>query len=298
MWQATRARITGHSHEQNMLPCQDFAESQSTEECMVCVVADGASSAPLGEIGASIAVESIKRYFRDTSLCKLDSMTYRELSDDIKHYFNLYLSKKISEAKLSTRLSDYAATIAFIVIYEQFDYYLCGVIGDCVIIYFKTNGQATTIFDESTLHNTQRPSFITDSSALIHFGEGKLSNYLGFLITTDGCANGGLISFERQCNIDVINSIFKFLPVTQNPEMWLEKFIRKNIARFTGDDLSMYVIYNDIYQIEDERNIYCRMYKNSLQGNYPVTQFLSRTGGMSNGNTEKSMRDRKIKNKK
>lgn len=252
MWLATRARVTGSSHVVDMLPCQDFAEKQITDEYMICVVSDGASSAPFGEIGASIAVESIKRYFKDTSVDKLRSMSKQELNGKILNYFRAYLDRKIQEIKFSTNPSDYAATVAFIVICEKDDFYLCGVVGDCAIAKYSLQGIVLTISDtisgKEMPYDIYRPHFITDDLTSIQFSDGRLSECSGFIITTDGCANGGLLSFEKQFDLNIINAIFKSLPVTQNPEIWLEKFICRNIAEFTSDDLSMYVIYSDTNQ--------------------------------------------------
>lgn len=240
MWLATRARITGQSHVRNELPCQDFAESQVVGDCMVSIVADGASSAPLSEIGASIAVETVKKYFGNISPKSLLAKSEQVICTEIKQYFDSCLERKIRELTFPTHPLDYATTVAFIAIFEKNDFFCFGVIGDCAVATITNHGEIYTI---SSSNNSQRPHFISDDSFSIQFGHGKLSNHCGFILTTDGCAKGGLISLKNHFDAEVVTSIFENLPFTQNPEMWLASFISKNIAQFTPDDLSMYIIY-------------------------------------------------------
>ena len=152
MWLATRARITGHSHVRNGLPCQDFAESQVVGDCMVSIVADGASSAPLGEIGASIAVEAIKKYFGKVPPRSLILKSGQVICTEIKKYFDFYLERKIRELTFPTHPLDYAATVAFIAIFEKYDVFCYGVIGDCAVATITNHGEIYTI---SSFDNNQ-----------------------------------------------------------------------------------------------------------------------------------------------
>ena len=125
-------------------------------------------------------------------------------------------------------------------------------IGDCAVATITNHGEIYTI---STSDNNQRPHFISDDSFSMQFGHGKLSNHCGFILTTDGCAKGGLISLKNHFDVEVVAAIFENLPFTQNPEMWLASFINKNIARFTPDDLSMYIIYPESTPLLGNRTV-------------------------------------------
>lgn len=276
MWLATRARITGHSHIRNGLPCQDFAESQVVGNCMVSIVADGASSAPLGEIGASIAVETIKKYFGNISPKSLSSKSEQVICTEIKRYFDFYLERKISELTFPTHPSDYAATVAFLAIFEKYDVFCYGVIGDCAVATITNGGKIYTI---SSSNNNQRPHFISDDSFPIQFGYGKLSDHCGFILTTDGCAKGGLISLKNHFDAEVVAAIFENLPFTQNPEMWLTSFINKNIARFTPDDLSMYIIYPEPTSLLGEQTV--RNLSIPVSCSPPIQNFCISVGNLS-----------------
>lgn len=276
MWLATRARITGHSHVRKGLPCQDFAESQVLGDCMVSIVADGASSAPLGEIGASIAVEAIKKYFGKVPPTSLFHMSEQVICSEIKQCFDFYLERKIRELTFPTYPLDYAATVAFIAIYEKYDTFCYGVIGDCAVATITNYGEIYTI---SSFSNNQRPHFISDNSFSIQFGHGKLSDYGGFILTTDGCAKGGLISLNNHFDAEVVTAIFENLPLTQNPETWLASFINKNIAQFTPDDLSMYIIYPEPTPLLGSRTV--RNLSTPVSCPPPIQNFCISIGGLS-----------------
>lgn len=243
MWAVTRARVTGRSHEQNMLPCQDFAEHWALSECLLCVVSDGASDACLGEVGASIAAESLKRYFSEISFKELQSKDYVQINQEIKRIFDAYITEKSRAVKFATQSIDYAATAAFIAIYEEYDYFLFGVIGDCTILAFDTEEKCNMVCDIKLQKSFYRPDFISDESLQMEIGSASLSGIKGFILSTDGCAKAGLVSFDGEPVPEAVTSIFNYLPNVQNPQIWLEDFISRNFSKFTLDDLSMCVAY-------------------------------------------------------
>ncbi|MEO7860067.1 MAG: PP2C family serine/threonine-protein phosphatase [Nitrospirales bacterium] len=60
MWRFAAARATGKSHHKSGLPCQDrLACMVLPHDAFIAVLADGAGSAAMGEIGAEIAVNTI-----------------------------------------------------------------------------------------------------------------------------------------------------------------------------------------------------------------------------------------------
>lgn len=251
MWLSVRARLTGNSHQAALLSCQDCAEqSIFSDGCMVCVVADGASDAILGEIGASIAVESVKKFFEITPFNELRYMDKATLAGKIRENFFKYLNIKMAVIGFPTIPNNYAATVAFTAIYEPYDRFFCGVVGDCAVAAVHNDWSI-----DSFPYNAKpkmRPDFITDSNINMKIYSGRLSEYRGFAVTTDGCAKGGLVGLNNRFDDDIVKIIFDNLTVTQNPEMWLGMFMQKNISKITGDDLSMYVLYNCNLSIRSE----------------------------------------------
>lgn len=58
-WRVVPASVPGTSHEKRGLPCQDAHHwNRLSQGILVAAVADGAGSAPLGEVGAAIAVQT------------------------------------------------------------------------------------------------------------------------------------------------------------------------------------------------------------------------------------------------
>lgn len=58
-WRVVPASVPGTSHEKRGLPCQDAHHwNRLSQGVLVAAVADGAGSAPLGEVGAAIAVQT------------------------------------------------------------------------------------------------------------------------------------------------------------------------------------------------------------------------------------------------
>lgn len=276
MWSAVRARITGTGHRCDMLPCQDCAEYQISDECLVCVVADGASGASLGEIGASIAVECIKQYFKETTYYQLHYKEPYQISEEIKQNYNYYLDRKATQINFPTIPDDYSATVAFLALYEKYNYFIYGVVGDCVIGLFS-NGKISAVSDQNAFNSLYPPHFMSDSYVTIQMKTGTLSEYSGFILTTDGCANGGLLSHGKQIDIEIANTIFDTLPKTQNPEIWLTRVIQKNFSKFTEDDLSMCIVYPELSQMTTEKRDWKSQANSSRTIDNPIQQFLTNT---------------------
>jgi hypothetical protein len=58
-WRVVASSVRGTSHEKTGQPCQDAHRwEMSSEKIMLAAVADGAGSAPLGEVGATIAAQT------------------------------------------------------------------------------------------------------------------------------------------------------------------------------------------------------------------------------------------------
>lgn len=273
MWSVVRARVTGVGHRCDMLPCQDCAEYQILDGCVVCVVADGASGASLGEIGASIAVECIKQYFKDTTYYQLYNKEPYQLSQEIKQSYNYYLKKKAAQINFPTTPSDYSATVAFLALYEKYNYFVYGVVGDCVIGLFS-NGEIGAVSGQEVTNNLYPPHFMCDNDIAIQLQTGMLSDYSGFILTTDGCVNGGLLSHGKQIDVEIANAIFDTLPKVQNPEAWLTQFIQKNFSVFTDDDLSMCIVYPESWQMTIVRSNWNPQVDNSKIKDNPIQRLV------------------------
>ena len=52
-------KITGQTHRQKKLPCQDFFVCKKYKNRVIAVVSDGAGSAKFGNIGAKIICETL-----------------------------------------------------------------------------------------------------------------------------------------------------------------------------------------------------------------------------------------------
>lgn len=254
MWTVTRARVTGRSHEQSMLPCQDYAEYWALSECLLCVVADGASDACLGEVGASIATESLRQYFSGISFREIQSKDNAQINQEIKRIFDAYITEKSRTVQFVTQSIDYAATMAFIAIYEKYDYYLFGVIGDCTILVFDNNEKFNILGNQELQNSLFRPDFISDEVLQMKLGTAHLSEVKGFILSTDGCAKAGLVSFNGEPVAEIATLIFSYLPKVQCPQIWLEDFISQNFAKFTLDDLSMCIAYRTLGDLSKKKS--------------------------------------------
>ncbi len=58
MWKAIAHSAIGTRHQQLQQPCQDYSQYWIAESTIVGAIADGAGSAPYGDIGARLAVET------------------------------------------------------------------------------------------------------------------------------------------------------------------------------------------------------------------------------------------------
>ena len=76
-WRAVSASVSGTSHERRGQPCQDaYYWKILPEDVLVAAVADGAGSAALGEVGASVAAQTAVE-----TVCA-HNVKLRSLSDD------------------------------------------------------------------------------------------------------------------------------------------------------------------------------------------------------------------------
>jgi serine/threonine protein phosphatase PrpC len=110
-WKATALSRVGYGHEEAGLPCQDSVCVKTMGRILLMAVADGAGTARLGELGASIAASRSVDYLRDKILKGPQQLRVELLSSAVREARRSLASEA---RKLRCHLRDLHSTLIVI----------------------------------------------------------------------------------------------------------------------------------------------------------------------------------------
>ena len=113
-WSLGLASVTGTSHLETGLPCQDFAACRTSGDQLVAVVCDGAGSADRADIGARISAETVADRLIDAEWT-LDPDHPERIHDPIHQAIAQAREKITDQLEPDETLADYHTTLVGIV---------------------------------------------------------------------------------------------------------------------------------------------------------------------------------------
>jgi serine/threonine protein phosphatase PrpC len=147
-WRVAAASVRGSSHERTGAPCQDaHAWALLSEELLVAAVADGAGSAPLSEVGATVAARAAVEFARRKLVPQeildgaMEDTAWKEFLKD-----SLEVARNAVELEASSRsapVPDLATTLLLAV--ARKDFIAAVQIGDGAIVAGEANAGLVSI---------------------------------------------------------------------------------------------------------------------------------------------------------
>lgn len=186
IWKVINAEITGTSHKKSGTKCQDVTKKLVTDNCCTIVLADGAGSAALSEIGAELTCESVVKIFHQNFDALFD-MDCSLAKTKIIHSIRTRLG--IKAKRLNRKKDELASTLLFVSIKDS--KYIVGHIGDGVIGTINEKGDVFALSEPENGEFANTTYFTTSKNYKSHLRlyKGKVDNYNSFFLMSDGAAD-------------------------------------------------------------------------------------------------------------
>lgn len=187
-WKSASAYIQGQGHLQKSIPCQDRTYTLMEKDVNVISLADGAGSCKFSHFGAQVVTqitcENMVKIFDD-----LYNMNESQIQETIIEFVLKKLKTKASE--LETNIIDFSSTLLFVAIKNN--KYIAGHIGDGIIGYLSNESIDILSYPDNGEY-ANSTYFVTKSDArkYLRIYRGELTDITGFILISDGTAEGGL----------------------------------------------------------------------------------------------------------
>ena len=217
IWKVIKAEMTGTSHKKNGTPCQDVTKKLVTSNSCTIVLADGAGSASLSELGAELTCKSVLRTFhRDFE--ELFDMDPSLAKTKIIHSIRTRLG--IKAKKFNQKKEELASTLLFVSIKNN--KYIAGHIGDGIIGIIDEKGDAIVLSEPENGEFANTTYFTTSENYKYHLRlyRGEIDNYNSFFLMSDGAAE---CLYHKKQKI--------FAPAIRSFSSWIEKYDEESVNR-------------------------------------------------------------------
>jgi hypothetical protein len=146
-WRVAGVSVRGASHERLGLPCQDAHQwAQLSDELLLAAVADGAGSALLAEVGATLAVNAAINSARERFSESSNVGALRHLNWEALLNHTLFAARAALEREAEVRsvpLRDFACTLAVVVAGK--DFVAAMQVGDGAVVVAEPDGVLLSI---------------------------------------------------------------------------------------------------------------------------------------------------------
>lgn len=182
LWRVASASVSGTRHKEQGRPCQDAHHWKITSEnALIAGISDGASSVPLGMVGADIASKTGVEY-----ICQQVTMTGLEIDLLPKLFtdaFELVQTALKDEASMrEVPVRDLATTLILMIVTPNFA--AAAQVGDGAVVVGNTEGDFIALTKPQSGEYVNQTNFITSSDALsalqINVWQGDVAQVSGF----------------------------------------------------------------------------------------------------------------------
>lgn len=241
MWVKGGCKLKSEINKQKLAsPCQDsFYILQDIKNKFLCVaVADGAGSAILSDIGASLVTKNICKFL----LRKFDVFFNSDPSivkKSIIHSLRTALGK--TAKKQNALISDFASTMLFVCI--KHDKIIVAHLGDGIILYNKLN-KITILSQPENGEFINQTYFVTSKYYMHHLRlyKGSTEDISGFYLMTDGISN--LFCKRNKPISDEFILTLNSLDNSSDQALTnaIENFMKLRVVKRTRDDSTLVII--------------------------------------------------------
>ena len=258
-WKQSSAKVTGLSHADDNIECQDatFYLLQNGVHCIA--LADGAGSKTHSKLGAEAVTQKICHLMTNNFYDYLYLLEEIGVDDKVVSANHAELKQTLIEAIVkelnaisvneNISINDLASTLMFYAFKDE--YYIMGHIGDGVIAHMYNKRDANVLEVLSHPENGDQPNitfFITDTDAFNHLRikGGNKGNINGVLLMSDG-PESLLYSPKLGIHLSAEKVLFQtFHGVLEDKhQLFMEKFLKEQVSKHSSDDLSLNILYKE-----------------------------------------------------
>jgi hypothetical protein len=246
VWKVSGASARGSSHEKLGLPCQDAHEwAVLSDGTIVAAVADGAGSAPLADVGATLACREVIRHVRD----RLGSIRRADELNDNCWQEVLFESVKATSARLEqearTRSAETAHLATTLLLAAAGKGFLAAVqIGDGAIVAAESEETAHCVGRPGQSEYVNETSFLTSPAALAQavpvVWRGELAH---LALLSDGLQMAALKMPEAEPHPGFFAPLFRFVQSQENEiaanTSLLDFLTSPRVRERTDDDVTL-----------------------------------------------------------
>lgn len=245
-WHVAAASVRGASHEKLGMPCQDAHQWEGVgETVLVVAVTDGAGSAPLAEVGASLAARAAVQYARQrlcarTVIAGLDDAGWVGLLRDC-----LAAAQKSLEAEAAARgvpLQDLATTLSITAATPEV---VAAVqVGDGAVVVGDAEGRLHCLVRPAVGEYVNETTFLTSVEGIATLTPAVWRGRAGRLaIFSDGLQMAALRMPSGEPHPGFFTPLFQFLdaqPDAQQATQALAAFLgSERLRERTDDDVTL-----------------------------------------------------------
>lgn len=248
-WKAIARYVTGTSHQEQKIPCQDCGNYRIFKDVIVGAVADGAGSAKYSHFGSELAVETALKYLSRISEYPQKRKRFWEkfsqpLSEpEAKHLFTKTVNHVIAELKKQAKNKDYSVNdlaCTLLVFVATPEWVAAMQIGDGFIVMGSQNAKYQMLFKPDKGEFFNETTFVTSVNALEEMQVQVISEKQEFICaSTDGLEKVAIRFSDWQPFPPFFKPLEAYLRETEQPEnndQYIIDFLKSGRLNARTDD--------------------------------------------------------------
>ncbi|MBC5794133.1 protein phosphatase 2C domain-containing protein [Sphaerospermopsis sp. LEGE 00249] len=221
-WKAIARYVTGTSHQEQKIPCQDCGNYRIFKDVIVGAVADGAGSAKYSHFGSELAVETVIKCFADINELPDKQGFTQPLSEmEAKEVFTKFVKEVITALKKQAdhkgySVSDLACTL--LVFIATPEWVAAMQIGDGFIVMGSQDGEYQMLFKPDKGEFFNETTFVTSANALEEMQVQVISGKQEFICaSTDGLEKVAIRFSDWKPHAPFFKPLEEYLRETDKP---------------------------------------------------------------------------------
>lgn len=283
-WKNAHPLLRGVDHVENNVPCQDYVHTKRSNGVIAIALADGAGSRKHSDIGAQLVTKKVCELLTSNFQYYLQisenqsSTSSKEAYQDLRDVLYKSLYNEVSEYAYQNSdltVKDLASTLLFFAFKN--DRYIMGHVGDGVIAGLQSGMRNDYLETLSHPDNGDQPNvtfFLTESNGKenLRLYQGKVGNLKGVLLMSDGPED---VFYDKNegLHVNTLKVFNNFYSVDEEEyENILTDLLKKNVATYSFDDLSMNLIYLEQTSLKNMTDDYMQTVFKNVQSKKQIIQ--------------------------
>ncbi|MFM7364043.1 MAG: PP2C family serine/threonine-protein phosphatase [Cuspidothrix sp.] len=244
-WKAIARYVTGTSHQDQKIPCQDCGNYRIFDNVIVGAVADGAGSAKYSHIGSEIAVKTVIKCFADINeLPDKSGFTQPLLEKEAKEVFTKFVKEVIKafHEKADSKgysINDLACTL--LVFIATPEWVAAMQIGDGFIVIRSQDSEYKLLFEPDKGEFFNETTFVTSANALEEMQVQVISGKQEFICaSTDGLEKVAIRLSDWKPHAPFFKPLEEYLRETDKPggndDNYISDFLNSERLNSRTDD--------------------------------------------------------------